>query len=217
MFKLSGENLKEKIFKMLDGAVRKIIDPILKTTGEQLAKAGISANMVTLFGISIGLAAAVAIVANWFLFGLVLIILSRIADGLDGAVARATKKTDFGGYLDISVDFLFYGAIVLGFILANPLSNALAGAFLLLSFYFNGASFLGYAILAQKHDMKTDKQGEKSIYYSDGLIEGSETILFFIIICIWPKIFPIFAIIFALITFATAIMRILHAKKTFLD
>ncbi len=200
---------------MLDAPLRKLIDSPLNIMGKQLAKAGISANAVTLFGISIGLASAVAIAANWFLLALVLLIISRLADGLDGAVARATKKTDFGGYLDISVDFLFYGAIVLGFIISNPTTNAIAGAFLLLSFYFNGATFLGYAILAQKHEMTNNSKGDKSIYFSNGLIEGSETIILFIVLCIWPNLFLPLAIIFGSITFVTAIMRILHAKKVF--
>jgi phosphatidylglycerophosphate synthase len=202
---------------MLDGYLRKIIDPPLNNIGKQLANLGISANAITLFGLTIGLASAIAIAANWFLFALVLLIISRIADGLDGAVARATKKTDFGGYLDISADFLFYGAIILGFIISNPSQNAIMGAFLLLSFNFNGATFLGYAILAQKHELKTSEQGEKSIYFSDGLIGGAETIIFLIALCIWPKLFPLLATIFALLTFTTAIMRIFYAKKVFLD
>ena len=202
---------------MLDAPIRKLIDPTLNKIALILVKAGISANAITLFGLTIGLAGAIAIAANWFLSALLLIILSRIADGLDGAVARATKKTDFGGYLDISVDFLFYGAVVFGFIVANPSANAIAGAFLLVSFYFNGATFLGYAILAQKHELKGDQQGEKSIYFSGGLMEGSETIILFIIICIWPKLFPFLALIFGVVAFYTATMRLLHAKKVFLD
>jgi len=200
---------------MLDGVLRKLIDPPLNKMGILLAKVGISANAITLFGVLIGLAAAFAIAANWFLFALILIIISRLADGLDGAVARATKKTDFGGYLDIVMDFLFYAAIPLGFIFANPSSNAFAGAILLLSFNFNGASFLGYAILAEKHKHKTDVSGEKSIYFNNGLIGGSETIVFFIVICIWPKLFAMLSLIFAILVIVTAVMRILYAREVF--
>ncbi len=202
---------------MFDRAMRKIFDPYLNIIAKQFAKAGISANAISLFGLSIGLAAAVSIAASWFVLGLIFIIISRIADGLDGAVARVTKSTDFGGYLDISVDFLFYGAIVFGFIISNPSANAIVGALLLVAFYFNGATFLGYAILAEKYKLKTDKNDEKSLYFSEGLLEGSETILFFIVICIWPSIFPMLALIFAALTFFTAIMRILNAKKLFTD
>lgn len=202
---------------MLDGVMRKLIDPPLNTVGKALADAGISANTMTLFGLGVGLAAAVALAASWTLLALFLLLLSRLADGLDGAIARATKKTDFGGYLDITADFLFYGAIPFGLILANPATNAIPGAFLLLAFYFNGGTFLGYAILAEKHQLTTEQRGIKSLYFTDGLMEGTETIVFFIIMAIWPYTFPVMATLFALLTFATAVGRLMMAHRLFGD
>ncbi len=81
-----------------------------------------------------------------------LLLLSRLCDGLDGAVARHTQKTDRGGFLDIVLDFAFYGVIPLGFVVAEPAQNAVAGAVLLFAFYVNGASFLAYAIMAEKRE-----------------------------------------------------------------
>ncbi|UJQ93044.1 CDP-alcohol phosphatidyltransferase family protein [Mariluticola halotolerans] len=202
---------------MLDGVMRKLIDPPLNNLGAALASVGMSANAMTLFGLGIGLAAAIAIAAQWFVLGLVLILVSRLADGLDGAIARATEKTDFGGYLDISADFLFYGAIPMGFVLANPESNAIAGAFLLFAFYFNGATFLGYAILAEKHALTTELRGIKSLYFTEGLLEGTETILFFVVLAIWPFLFPVLATIFALLCFVTGVSRWLMAYRQFGD
>src|SRR4029079_8361375 len=95
-----------------------------------LAASGISANAVTLAACAVGLAAAAAISQHWYLAGLVLMLLSRIGDGLDGAVAKIAGKTDLGGYLDIVLDFLFYGAVPIGFVLADPAANAVAGAVL---------------------------------------------------------------------------------------
>lgn len=200
---------------MLDGVMRKIIDPPLNVTGSFLARAGITANAMTLFGLGIGIAAAVAIAAGWFGLGLGLIVLSRLADGLDGAIARASGKTDFGGYLDITADFLFYGAIPFGFILHDPAANALPGAFLLLSFYFNGATFLGYAVLAEKHELTTEQRGIKSLYFTEGLLEGTETIAFFVIIAIWPYVFGVFAFVFALLCFVTGTGRLMMAHRMF--
>ncbi len=202
---------------MLDGVMRKLIDPPLNSAGQQLARAGMTANSMTLFGLGIGLAGAVAIAAGWYWLGLAFIAFSRLADGLDGAIARATQKTDFGGYLDITADFVFYGAVPFGFILADPASNAIVGAFLLFSFYFNGATFLGYAILAEKHELTTEQRGVKSLYFTDGLLEGTETIAFFAIICIWPPIFPVFGLIFALLCFVTGTGRLLMAHRLFGD
>lgn len=200
---------------MLDAAMRKLIDPPLTRAGMSLARVGISANGVTLFGGAVGLAAAVSIAAGHYWWGLALILVSRLADGLDGAVARANGPTDFGGYLDIAVDFLFYGAVPLGFVLANPPANAIPGALLLVSFYFNAASFLGYAVLAEKHGMKTERTGQKSLFYADGLMEGTETIGFFIAFCLWPQHFGWFAIIFAAATLYTAAARLFRAYREF--
>ena len=146
---------------------------------------------------------------------LVLLLLSRLADGLDGAVARATKRTDFGGYLDIAADFLFYGAIPLAFAVLDPAQNALPAAFLLTSFYVNGTSFLGYAILAEKRGITTEAQGKKSLYFSNGLLEGTETILFFVLLCLLPGLFGPLAMLFGILCFATAVLRVWAAHRIF--
>jgi len=174
---------------MLDRPMRKLIDPPLNAVGRKLAALGIRANAVTLAGLIIGLFAALMIALGQPLLALIPLLISRIADGLDGAVARATEKTDFGGYLDITADFLFYGAIPFAFVMMDPSANGLAGAFLITSFYFNGTSFLGYAILAEKNAMVTTAQGHKSLYYSNGILEGTETIVFFVLLCLFPAAF----------------------------
>ena len=201
--------------QMLDAYARKLIDPPLNVAGRGLARLGIGANSVTLAGLGFGLAAAVAIASGAFAVGLCLILLSRLADGLDGAVARATHKTEFGGYLDIASDFFFYGAVPFGFVLFDPAANGVAGAFLLLSFYVNGASFLGYAILAEKKGMATRAQGIKSLYYSNGLLEGTETIAFFVLLCLLPTYFAPLAYLFGALCFATATLRVWGAYQAF--
>jgi len=200
---------------MLDTYMRRVIDPPLNAAGKVIAARGIGADQVTLIGIALGLAAAAAIIPGWFGVALLLMLASRLADGLDGAVARAGQKTDFGGYLDISVDFLFYSAIPLGFILHDPALNGVAGGLLLSSFCFNCATFLGFAVLAEKREMETDAQGAKSLYYSVGLLEGTETIAFFAIVLIWPGLFPVLGIIYAGLAFLTAILRLILAKRVF--
>ncbi|PID37189.1 MAG: hypothetical protein CR993_01405 [Rhodobacterales bacterium] len=199
---------------MLDARIRPLIDPPLNRLGQRLARAGVSANAVTLVGLALGVAAAVAIALDAPLAGLALILASRLADGLDGAVARATQPSDFGGYLDITSDFLFYGLIPLAFIAAAP-ENGLAGGFLLASFYFNGATFLGFAILAQKHGMESTARGAKSLYFTGGLLEGTETIGFFVLLCLFPALFIPLATAFAALCFLTATARILLARQLF--
>lgn len=201
---------------MLDGLMRGLIDAPLNRGGRWLAGRGASANAVTLIGLVLGLAAAATIaVGQTGLVAVLLVLASRLADGLDGAVARARGKTDFGGYLDIACDFAFYAAIPAAFVIANPAQNGAAGAALLASFYVNGATFLGYAILAAKQGMETKSRGEKSLYFTAGLLEGTETILFFVIVVLWPSTFATAAWIFAGLCLVTASSRVVLARRVF--
>ena len=200
---------------MLDRHLRPLIDPPLDALGRRLAAGGVSADAVTLAGLTLGLAAAVAVAFGAFLLALALIAGSRLADGLDGAVARAQGPSDFGGYLDITADFVFYGAIPLAFVLHDPAANGAAGAFLLASFYVNGASFLGYAILAEKRGLRTRSHGVKSLYFTAGLLEGTETIFFFAALCLWPQHFAPLAWGFGALCLVTALSRVLLARRVF--
>ncbi len=200
---------------MLDGYMRRVIDSPLDRIGVTLAAVGASANWVTLAGLAVGFAAAVAIALGQPLWGLVLVLISRLFDGLDGAVARATRKTDFGGYLDIVADFAFYGAIPLAFAVWMPNQNALPAAFLIMSFYVNGASFLGYAVLAERHGHETRSRGVKSLFFSGGLLEGTETIAFFVLICVLPDLFAVLAWSFGALTLVTMIGRVISAWRVY--
>lgn len=201
---------------MLDGVMRRVIDPTVNRLGRILAARGASADGITLVGLALGLLSA-GLIAAGAATGLALmpLLAGRLADGLDGAVARASQKTDFGGFLDIACDFLFYGAIPLAFVLRDPVANGAAGAFLLCSFYVNGATFLGYAVLAAKRGMETAGRGEKSLYFTAGLLEGTETIALFIAFCLWPAAFAPLAWGFGALCFITALSRVLLARRVF--
>lgn len=199
---------------MFDARLRPLIDPPLNRIGVSLARAGVSADAVTILGLGCGVMAAVTVAVlgpAWL--ALAALMMGRLADGLDGAIARASAKTDFGGYLDIFCDFIFYGAIPLAFVIRDADANGLAGAFLLFSFYVNAASFLGFAVLAEKRGMQTDAQGQKSLYYAAGLLEGFETILFFAIVILWPAIFVPAAFAFGGLCLVTAVARVLLARQ----
>lgn len=199
---------------MLDGFARRLIDPALNRMGRVLA-ARMTADQVTMAGLGFGLLAAASIAAGAPSWALLPLLASRIADGLDGAVARVRGKTDFGGVLDIACDFVFYAAVPLGFVLADPAGNGLAGAALIASFYVNAATFLGYAILAEKRGMDTRARGEKSLYFTAGLMEGTETIVFFVLMCLWPAGFAVLAYLFAGLCLVTALARLRLAAKVF--
>ena len=199
---------------MFDASLRPWMDPPLDRVAQWAVRFGWTANAVTLGGLGLGLTAALAIAFEAYALGLALLLASRLADGLDGAIARRTGATDFGGYLDILCDFAFYAAIPLAFGLADP-ANRFAALVLLASFLLSGTSFLAWAALAEKRGLKTETQGKKSFFYRSGLIEGSETIAFFSASCLLPAHFPALAFVFAALCALTAIQRALAARRDF--
>ena len=201
---------------MLDAYARRIIDPPLDRIGRRLAAAGVSANGITLAGFAVGLLAIPCLAAQRYEAALAAILLNRLADGLDGAVARRTRLSDLGGYLDIVCDFVFYAAVPFGFALARP-ENAVPAAFLIFSFAGTGSSFLAFAILAAKRNLTTAAQGRKSLYYLGGLTEGTETIALFIAICLFPAWFPALAYLFGALCWLTTATRMLSARRSFRD
>ncbi len=199
---------------MFDAKLRPLIDPPLNAMGRALAGVGIGANAITLVGLVTGVAAGVAIALSQWPFGLALIVASRLLDGLDGAVARATRPTDFGGYLDIVADYVFYVAIPVGFAIAAE-TNRLPAVLLIASFTLTCASFLVFAAIAAKRGEESTKHGAKSFFYSTGLAEGAETIAVFIAMCLWPAQFPAIAIGFAALCLLTVVQRSLLARRIF--
>ncbi|MEM8663813.1 MAG: CDP-alcohol phosphatidyltransferase family protein [Pseudomonadota bacterium] len=199
---------------MFDSRLRPLIDPPLDRLARWLATTGMPANALTFCGLLLGFGAAGAVVAGWFALALILIALNRLADGLDGPLARHYGATALGGYYDIVFDFLFYGAVPLAFALHDPAANALAAAVLLASFYANGATFLAFSALAAKTGRSTSVQGKKAIYYFAGIAEGAETIAVFLLFCLFPTAFPVIALIFAALCFVSAAARVVMVRAT---
>jgi phosphatidylglycerophosphate synthase len=199
---------------MLDARLRRLIDPPLDRMGAALARAHIPADAVSVAGFALGLMGALSLAMEAYGAALALILANRFLDGLDGAVARHARPTDLGGYLDITLDFLFYSAIVFGFALGRP-EHALPAAFLIFSFVGTGTSFLAFAVLAAKRGLSTEIRGRKSLYYLGGLTEGTETIALFAAFCLWPAAFPWLAWGFGGLCWLTTATRIAAAVRVF--
>ena len=200
---------------MLDSVMRPFIDPPLNATARIIARTGVSADALTAAGVPLALGAAAAIATQHFGLALALIALNRFLDGIDGPLARVRGEgTDFGGYLDIVCDFVFYAAIPVGFGLADE-RNLLPAMLLLASFIGAGISFIAFAALAAKRGMYTRAQGTKSFYYAAGLAEGSETIVVFVLVCLWPGAFPWIAYVFAALCAVTVVARTALAWRSF--
>ena len=198
---------------MLDATMRRIIDPPLDRIGRRLAAAGVSANAVTLAGFAVGLLAIPLLAAEWYGLALAAVLVNRLADGLDGAVARHTTLTDFGGYLDIVCDFIVYAGVAFGFALARP-ENAVPAAFLILSFVGTGTTFLAFAIMAAKRGLSSEARGRKSLFYLGGLTEGTETIVVFAAFCLFPSAFVPLAYVFGALCWLTTAARVVTARRS---
>jgi phosphatidylglycerophosphate synthase len=199
---------------MFDARLRPLIDPALNRIGLALARRGVGANPVSVAGAILGALAGLAIAAGHPLAGLALVLASRFLDGLDGAIARVRGTTDFGGYLDIVCDYVFYLAVPVGFGFAAP-GNLPFALLLAASFTLTAVSFLAYATLAAKLGLETRAHGRKSFFYSTGLAEGAETLLAFVLMCLWPAAFPLIAAIFSGLCLLTVIQRSVIARRVF--
>jgi phosphatidylglycerophosphate synthase len=200
---------------MLDRVAIALLKPGLERMARLPVRAGIGADSVTLFGFALGLGAALAIALGAPVTGLALLLASRLMDGLDGAVARLTRPTDRGAFLDIALDFLFYASIPLAFAVADPAANALPTAVLLAAFIGTGSSFLAFSLLAERRGLKSEDYPRKGIYYLGGLTEATETLLCFVLMCLWPRHFALWAYGFALLCAVTTATRLLAGWRAF--
>ena len=199
---------------MLDPVASRVVRGPLRRMAAVLARSHIHPDQVTLIGFGFGVAAVLLLWAHWYGTALFCIAVNRIMDGLDGALARESRASDAGGFLDICLDFLFYAGVVVGFALADPQRNALWAVILLFGFFGTGTSFLAFAIMAQKQAIASPAYPNKSFAYLGGLTEGTETIIFFVLICLFPEAFPWLAGGFSLLCMLTAAIRIRAGYRT---
>lgn len=202
---------------MIDAMILPLQRSLLHPPAQRLAALGLRADQITIAGFVLGLCALPALAFGAHGAALVFILLNRLADGLDGAVARIVGATDRGAFLDTALDFLFYALVPLGFALSDPAANALPAAVLIASFVGTGSSFLAFAVIAARRGIVSHGYPAKGIYYLGGLTEGAETIAFFVAICLVPSAFPILALVFAAACAVTTLTRWHMGWRAFSD
>jgi phosphatidylglycerophosphate synthase len=200
---------------MFDRSTSQMMAPSIQRLARQAKRLGLTANQLTVLGFLLGLFAAFLIAFEAYLAGAAFILLSRLLDALDGAVARLTQATDAGGFLDIALDFVFYASIPLAFAFSDPSRNALPAAVLLAAFIGTGSSFLAFAVMAAKRGLSNLATPNKSFYFLGGLTEASETLLCFMAMCVWPGLFIELAYGFAALCAITTVTRIWWGWKAF--
>lgn len=202
---------------MIDAALLPVQRRALAPLAMALHARGVTADQITVAGFVVGLLAIPALAFGLPLLALVFILANRLADGLDGEVARLTRPTDRGAFLDIALDFLFYALVPLGFALGDPAANALPAAVLIAAFVGTGSSFLAFAVIAERRKLAAQAYPAKGIFYLGGLTEGFETIAVFAAMCLWPAVFPVLAYVFAAACAITTLTRWLQGWRAFTD
>ena len=192
---------------MFDARLQPVQRRLLAPMAATLSARGVSADHVTRVGFGLGLLAIPALALGWYSAALVLILANRVADGLDGAIARLNGPTDRGAFLDIALDLVFYALVPVGFALADPTRDALPAVVLIAAFVGTGSSFLAFAVIAAKRGMRASAYPAKGIYYLGGLTEGGETIALFVAMCLWPAAFAPLAYLFAAACALTTVLR----------
>ncbi len=197
MFDRRLQNITQKPLIFISKFLIKIVNPI----------------QITLLGFVIGILMCLLIFFQLYLLALILLILNRLCDGLDGTMARLTKPTPLGGYLDIVFDFIIYAGFVLAFGLSND-KNTNISIILLFLYIGTGTTFLAKAAIQTQLEKITktkpvEEELPKSFHYTSGLIEGSETIIFMVLCLLFPNLFFFISLIFGILCLITLISRII--------
>ena len=204
---------------MFDRRIQKFTQKPLVLIAKIIIKL-IKPNHMTILGFILGLLMCVLVFFQFYLTALILLVLNRLCDGLDGTMARLTIPSPLGGYLDIVFDFTIYSGFVLAFGLSN--SNYTMISMVLLFLYIGtGTTFLARAAIQTQLDKipessDSKKELPKSFYYSSGLIEGTETTIFMILCLLLPNFYIFISIIFGILCLITFVSRIVVCYKEFI-
>lgn len=199
---------------MLDARVRALYGPGIDRLAERVARTGISASAVTAAGLAAGVATCVAVALEHWPLALLLWLVNRALDGLDGAVARRAQPTDLGGMLDFLADFVVYGGFVVGVSIAIPDARVACTA-LLAAYLLNNVALLSFASLIEKRRLALGD--ERSLRFTTGLTEGTETVIAYTAICVLPAHAGTIAWIFAALVLVTVGQRVALAERTLRD
>ena len=198
---------------MFDPIFARVLRAPLIRGAEALSERRLTATQVTLAGFAAGVLCAAAVASGFYFIGLLFLVVNRIADGIDGALARLTEPTDFGAYLDMVLDFVIFTAVAGSFAAAKP-EHAVPAVVLVSSLMGVAATFLGFAVIAGRRGMIAE-QRDKPFTLAGGIVETSEITVFLLVVLIWPTVFPTAAWIFAAACGITMGQRIAEARATF--
>lgn len=209
---------------MLDRSLRGLLSRPLEAMAAAVARPGITPDGLTITGLVLGLGSAAAAGFQLWWVALALWLISRVADGLDGTLARRRRRRESadaasppshaGGFLDITADFVVYGATVVGVAFG---ATAGYGApwwpflLVLLAYYVNGTAFLAFSSIAERSGRTIDDG--RSLSFLGRIAEGAETIAVHALWLILPFWAWQIALVWAVFVAVSAVQRIVAGYR----
>ncbi|MBG7604518.1 MAG: CDP-alcohol phosphatidyltransferase family protein [Actinobacteria bacterium] len=189
---------------MFDGKFRTPVDKAVKPLGNLLRKTGLTPDHLTILGLLVGIAAAVAIGSGRLLLGAFLVVLAALPDLLDGALAKASDSaSQRGAFFDSTIDRIT-DALLLGGI----------------AWYFAGTespymTLLPYAVASVSSLISYQRAKAESlgIDAKGGLMERAERIIAILIGLLFPVLLIPILWIMLVLTSITAIQRFVKVWK----
>lgn len=196
---------------MLDEELRRGAKSFYGPASRMLARWGFTGESTTGVGLGVGVVCLVVVALGFNFLGLVLWLANRLADGLDGEVARLREEpSEYGAFLDIAADFFMYGGLLVALAVQHPEAR-LALAALFFAYYLNGAFFLALSGILEK--IKAERHTERGLHFRRSLTEGFETIVAGVLFLAFPAHVALVAWIFAAMVFISSVQRLLDARR----
>jgi phosphatidylglycerophosphate synthase len=200
---------------MFDDLLRRLKDRLLAPVAARVGHA-VHPNAVSVLALLCGLAVALLAARRQYGAALALWGANRLLDGLDGTLARVTgRQSDFGGYLDILLDFVVYAAVPLGLVHgAAALDVARAAAWLLAAFFVNAASWMYLSAVLERRAAGAAARGElTTVTMPPGLVAGTETVILYALFLAFPaRLVPLFTLMAALVG-VNVVQRLVWASR----
>lgn len=207
---------------MIDAQLRRVLTAPLDRMATWLDLRWITPDRLTGLNLVLGLTSATFAAVQWWIPALIAWLLCRLADGLDGPLARrrirrnpAAVESGRGGFLDVAADFVVYGATVIG--VAVGVTTGYDAPWLpflvvLFAYYINGSVLLAFSSIAEKQGRQLDD--ERSFSFLAGLAEGAETVLVHSLWLLFPMVAWQIAWVWAIVVLISATQRIIIGYRT---
>jgi phosphatidylglycerophosphate synthase len=185
---------------MIDTKYRKKIQPAFDWLGVKLKKIGFKPYQITILALVIGLFSALMIAMNNYIIGIFFLWLSGLFDVLDGTLARLLNQSSKkGAYMDLIFDRFVEAAVIMGFYYSAP-EHVLAYLLFFIGAIYNFSTFMAAGALFKN-------TGIKGMHYDVGLVERTETFVFFTLMLIFNHYIFELLMFFNVIMFLTGSIR----------